>query len=98
MAEVLEEKSGVMGMKIDLLLLLSVDSGEVQADCWYTFRAAVGPLYLIFTIVETAQTWISFFFFYSTFKRKTFEKAYFNEYILNHTEVLLWTLMSCSLV
>lgn len=33
MAEILEEKSGVMGMKIDSLLLLSVDPGEVPADC-----------------------------------------------------------------
>lgn len=32
MAEVLEEKSWVMGMKIDLRLLFSVDLGDVQTD------------------------------------------------------------------
>lgn len=53
MAEVLEEKSGVMGMNIDLLLLLSVYLGEAKADCWYTSRAPGGPLYLIFIIDET---------------------------------------------
>lgn len=58
MAEVGEEKSGVMGMKIDLLLQLSVDPGEAKADCWYTLKAPAGPLYQIFIIDETVQTWI----------------------------------------
>ena len=37
MAEVVEENSEVMGMKIDLLLLLSVDPGDVKTDGCYTF-------------------------------------------------------------
>lgn len=84
MAEVLEEKSGVMGMKIDLLLLLFVDPGKVQADCWYTFRAPVGLLYLISSIHETAQTciflWVFFFKFpCNTLEEKTFENTDYNE-------------------
>lgn len=89
MAAVLEEKYGVMGMKKDLLLLLSVDPCEVKADCCCTFATPVGPLYLIFIIDETTQTWIFRLFKFSTLVKKAFERIGFNEYILNHTELLL---------
>lgn len=55
MAEVVKEKE-VMGMKIDLLPLLSVDPGDVKSDGCSTFWAPKGPLYLIFIIDEAAQT------------------------------------------
>lgn len=55
MAEDMEEKSGVTGMKIELLFLLCVDPGEVKADCWYTLRVPRGKLCLICTIHETAR-------------------------------------------
>lgn len=55
MAEDMEEKSGVTGMKIELLFLLCVDPGEVKSDCWYTLRVPRGKLCLICTIHETAR-------------------------------------------
>lgn len=54
MAEDMEGKSGVTGMKKELLFLLCVDPGEVIADCWYTLRVPRGKLCLICTIHETA--------------------------------------------
>lgn len=66
MAKVLEEKSEVMRMKIDLLFLLSVDPGVVNSHCWYIVRAPSVLLHLIFIINKMAQTWtgLSFFFFF----------------------------------
>lgn len=49
MAELVEGKSGVTGMKEELLLLISVDPGGVKSDCCQTFqnshRAALSNLH-----------------------------------------------------
>lgn len=57
MAEVLEGKREVTGMKIDLVFLLSVDLGEVNADGCCIVGAPALVLRLMFIINEMAQIW-----------------------------------------